>query len=128
MLIHDLGQIKPPSTNWRGLDATSEIATLDFAYHSILTNLLHLRQISLGHAAASTSTVPAAVAGADAGPSNTVSPAQTETAIYLDSARRNLLALITICASSDEQKTVAYLHWLVPEVPLFPTSFRTNRV
>ncbi|KAL2788070.1 hypothetical protein BJX66DRAFT_309495 [Aspergillus keveii] len=114
----DIDSIKPPSPNWRGLDATSEIATLDFAYHSILTNLLHLRQISLGHAAASTSTVPAAVAGADTGASNTTSPAQTETAIYLDSARRNLLALITICASSDEQKTVAYLHWTILYYPI----------
>lgn len=31
---------------------------------------------------------------------------------YLVSARRELLALIAICASNDTQKTVAYLHWL----------------
>ncbi|KAL2852782.1 hypothetical protein BJY01DRAFT_207585, partial [Aspergillus pseudoustus] len=131
----DIDLIKPPSPNWRGLDATSEIATLDFAYHSILTNLLHLRQISLGHTTASvpaasglrtgagtgTSTgTPRATTTTTATASTRTMPAspQTETAIYLDSARRNLLALITICASSDEQKTVAYLHWTILYYPI----------
>ncbi|CEL02596.1 hypothetical protein ASPCAL03763 [Aspergillus calidoustus] len=124
----DIDQIKPPSPDWRGLDATSEIATLDFAYHSILTNLLHLRQISLGHVAGTATSIPTSVAGAamdlgagaGAGPYSTPSQPQpqTETAIYLDSARRNLLALIRICASSDEQKTVAYLHWTILYYPI----------
>lgn len=32
---------------------------------------------------------------------------------YLGSARRELLSLVAICASTDTQKTAAYLHWLV---------------
>ncbi|KAL2812840.1 hypothetical protein BJX63DRAFT_236061 [Aspergillus granulosus] len=113
----DIDSIKPRSPDWHGLDTTSEIATLDFAYHSILTNLLHLRQISLGHATSlSTATATATGTGTD----STQLPAstQTETAIYLDSARRNLLALITICASTDEQTTVAYLHWTILYYPI----------
>ncbi|KAL3468254.1 hypothetical protein BJX64DRAFT_9 [Aspergillus heterothallicus] len=110
----DIDLIKPPSTNWRGLDSTSEIATLDFAYHSILTNLLHLRQISFGH----TTPIPTAAAAGSTTSTTTTPAPQTEADIYLDSARRNLLALITICASTDQQKTVAYLHWTILYYPI----------
>ncbi|KAL6231796.1 hypothetical protein BDW75DRAFT_233321 [Aspergillus navahoensis] len=86
-----VNQIKEPSPSWKGLDPASEIASLDFAYHCILTNLLHLRQIALG-----VHQTPAAEA--------------PDTSSYLDSARRGLQALISLCTSSDQQKTVAYLH------------------
>ncbi|KAL4921174.1 hypothetical protein BDW62DRAFT_175068 [Aspergillus aurantiobrunneus] len=88
----DIDQIRQPSPNWTGLDARSEIATLDFAYHCILTNLLHLRQIALG---------------------------QTPLDNYLDSARRGLQALISLCdTSSDVRKTAAYLHWTLLYYPI----------
>lgn len=78
--------MKVPSTSWTGLDRDSEIAALDFAYYSIMTNILHLHQTSPGKAVVDN---------------------------YLSSARQELLALITICGSSNGQKTAAYLHWLV---------------
>jgi hypothetical protein len=81
-----------PSPNWKGLDPASEIATLNFAYHCILTNLLHLRQIAVSVHQTPTAESP-------------------DTSSYLDSARRGLQALISLCTSSDPQKTVAYLHW-----------------
>ncbi|KAL2833340.1 hypothetical protein BDW59DRAFT_156841 [Aspergillus cavernicola] len=92
-----IDQIKPPSPTWRALDTSSEIASLDFAYHSILTNLHHLHQISLGH------------------PSPLISSPESES--YLDAARGGLRALLTLCASSDRLKTVAYLHWTLLYYP-----------
>ncbi|RDW59310.1 Zn(II)2Cys6 transcription factor [Aspergillus mulundensis] len=97
----DINQIKEPSPNWKGLDPASEIATLNFAYHCILTNLLHLRQIALGEPPT-------------AGPAAT----STDTDTYLDSARRGLQALITLCTSGDRHKTVAYLHWTLLFYPI----------
>ncbi|KAL4874997.1 hypothetical protein BJY04DRAFT_172419 [Aspergillus karnatakaensis] len=93
-VLSNIEQIKPPTHTWKGLDRTSELASLDFAFHSILTNLLHLRQITLAQ-----------------------SPVDT----YLDSARRGLKALLTLCASGDRQKTVAYLHWTLLYYPLTPS-------
>lgn len=43
-----------------------------------------------------------------------IAPGQATIETCLTSARQELQALITICESSDTQKTVAYLHWLVP--------------
>ncbi|OJJ03747.1 hypothetical protein ASPVEDRAFT_73383 [Aspergillus versicolor CBS 583.65] len=91
----DIDQIREPSPKWTGLDSASEIATLDFAYHCILTNLLHLRQLAL---------------------SNTAHLTPVET--YLDSARRGLHALISLCASDDRRQTVAYLHWTLLYYPI----------
>ncbi|KAL4755184.1 hypothetical protein BDW72DRAFT_55467 [Aspergillus terricola var. indicus] len=92
-------QIKEPSPNWKGLDPASEIATLNFAYHCILTNLLHLRQIAVSVHQTPTAEAP-------------------DTSSYLDSARRGLQALISLCTSSDKQKTVAYLHWTLLFYPI----------
>ncbi|KAL4906412.1 hypothetical protein BDW74DRAFT_176742 [Aspergillus multicolor] len=97
----DIDQIKDPSPNWKGLDPASEIATLNFAYHCILTNLLHLRQIAIGEPSTARSTTT-----------------NTDTDTYLDSARRGLQALITLCASGDRHKTVAYLHWTLLFYPI----------
>ncbi|KAL4981939.1 hypothetical protein BDW68DRAFT_183004 [Aspergillus falconensis] len=94
-----INQIKEPSPSWKGLDPSSEIATLNFAYHCILTNLLHLRQIALG-----VHQTPAAEAA--------------DISSYLDSARRGLQALIILCTSSNQQKTVAYLHWTLLFYPI----------
>ncbi|KAL4940393.1 hypothetical protein BDV06DRAFT_196706 [Aspergillus oleicola] len=92
----EISQINIPSPKWKGLELPSEIATLDFAYHSTLTTLLHLRQISLGHVQNQTAT-----------------PAVT----YPNSARSGLQAL-TLCASPDRQKTVAYLNWTLLYYPI----------
>ncbi|KAL4798787.1 hypothetical protein BDV19DRAFT_337019 [Aspergillus venezuelensis] len=92
-----INEINIASPIWKGLDSHSEIATLEFAYHSILTTLLHLRQISLAH-----------------DPNRTISPAET----YLNSARSGLNALLTLCASSDHHQTVAYLHWTLLYYPI----------
>ncbi|KAL5000668.1 hypothetical protein BDV10DRAFT_199930 [Aspergillus recurvatus] len=94
-----INQTKEPSPNWKDLDPASEIATLNFAYHCILTNLLHLRQIALG-----VHQTPAAEA--------------PDTSSYLGSARRGLQALISLCTSSDQQKTVAYLYWTLLFYPI----------
>ncbi|KAL4735079.1 hypothetical protein BDV11DRAFT_40391 [Aspergillus similis] len=94
-----INQIKEPSPNWKGLDPASEIATLNFAYHCILTNLLHLRQIAVSVHQTPTAEAP-------------------DTSSYLDSARRGLQALISLCTSSDQQKTVAYLHWTLLFYPI----------
>ncbi|EYE91868.1 fungal specific transcription factor domain-containing protein [Aspergillus ruber CBS 135680] len=87
----NIDQIKLPSTNWAGLDFHHEIATLDFAYHSIMTCILHL---------------------------HLATPDQKAADNYLGSARSELLALIAICASTDTQKTAAYLHWTLLYYPL----------
>ncbi|KAL3437730.1 hypothetical protein BDV09DRAFT_149323 [Aspergillus tetrazonus] len=94
-----INQIKEPSPNWRGLDPASEIATLNFAYYCILTNLLHLRQIAVSVHQTPTAESP-------------------DTPGYLDSARRGLQALISLCTSSDQHKTVAYLHWTLLFYPI----------
>ncbi|PWY69417.1 hypothetical protein BO83DRAFT_400327 [Aspergillus eucalypticola CBS 122712] len=87
----NIEQIKTPSPNWTGLDVNSEIATLNFSYHSIVTSILYLHQIAPGQATQET---------------------------CLTSARQELQALITICESSDTQKTVAYLHWTLLYYPI----------
>lgn len=44
-----------------------------------------------------------------------LTPGQTLTAkdLYLDSARQELSALVSICLSANKQSTVAFLHWSV---------------
>ncbi|KAE8412024.1 hypothetical protein BDV36DRAFT_272773 [Aspergillus pseudocaelatus] len=88
-----IDQIAPPSNRWKGLDSHSEIAALDFAYHSVMTTILHLIQLT---------------------------PGQTLTAkdLYLDSARQELSALVSICLSANKQSTVAFLHWTLLYYPL----------
>ncbi|KAE8336100.1 hypothetical protein BDV24DRAFT_142427 [Aspergillus arachidicola] len=88
-----IDEITPPSDRWKGLDNHSEIAALDFAYHSIMTTILHLIQLT---------------------------PGQTLTAkdLYLDSARQELSALVSICLSANKQSTVAFLHWTLLYYPL----------
>ncbi|KAB8220558.1 hypothetical protein BDV33DRAFT_191172 [Aspergillus novoparasiticus] len=88
-----IDEITPPSDRWKGLDSHSEIAALDFAYHSIMTTILHLIQLT---------------------------PGQTLTAkdLYLDSARQELSALVSICLSANKQSTVAFLHWTLLYYPL----------
>ncbi|RAH61716.1 hypothetical protein BO85DRAFT_455849 [Aspergillus piperis CBS 112811] len=87
----NIDQINTPSPDWTGLDVNSEIATLNFSYHSIMTSILYLHQIAPGQATIET---------------------------CLTSARQELQALITICESSDIQKTVAYLHWTLLYYPI----------
>ncbi|GFN20575.1 fatty acid synthase S-acetyltransferase [Aspergillus tubingensis] len=87
----NIDEIKTPSPHWTGLDINSEIATLNFSYHSIMTSILYLHQIAPGQATIET---------------------------CLTSARQELQALITICESSDTQKTVAYLHWTLLYYPI----------
>ncbi|KAE8389104.1 hypothetical protein BDV23DRAFT_194731 [Aspergillus alliaceus] len=87
----NINQMKLPCASWTGLDPDSEIAALDFAYHSIMTNILHLHQTAPGHAAVDN---------------------------YLGSARQELLALIKICGSRDAQKAASYLHWTLLYYPI----------
>ncbi|KNG83634.1 C6 transcription factor [Aspergillus nomiae NRRL 13137] len=88
-----IDKITTPSDRWKGLDTHSEIAALDFAYHSVMTTILHLIQLT---------------------------PGQTLTAkdLYLDSARQELSALVSICLSANKQSTVAFLHWTLLYYPL----------
>lgn len=87
MLIRTV-KIASVSHEWKGLDASSEISALDFAYHSIMTAIFHFTQITPGWIL-------------DAGE------------LYLQSARQGLSALVSMCLSSDKQGTVAFLHWWV---------------
>ncbi|GIJ90881.1 hypothetical protein Asppvi_009846 [Aspergillus pseudoviridinutans] len=79
-------QIALPSPKWRGLDVHSEVAALNFAYHSVMTTILHLSQVV---------------------------PNQHPEAgkLYLQSARQELSALISMCRSNDNENTAAFLHW-----------------
>ncbi|GLA82630.1 hypothetical protein AtubIFM56815_006817 [Aspergillus tubingensis] len=47
-----------------------------------------------------------------------IAPGQATIETCLTSARQELQALITICESSDTQKTVAYLHWTLLYYPI----------
>ncbi|BAE56300.1 unnamed protein product [Aspergillus oryzae RIB40] len=49
-----------------------------------------------------------------------LTPGQTLTAkdLYLDSARQELSALVSICLSANKQSTVAFLHWTLLYYPL----------
>lgn len=80
------GKIASPSALWKGLDMQSEIAALEFAFHSVMTAIFHLRQV-------------------------TSSQTATSTELYLQSARQPLSALVSMCLSCDKQSTVAFLHW-----------------
>ncbi|KAF9884782.1 hypothetical protein FE257_001272 [Aspergillus nanangensis] len=85
--------ISSPSPMWRGLDVHSEIAAMNFAYHSVRTTLLHVSQV-----------VPNQHLGAEE--------------LYLQSARQELSALVTMCLSSDNEGTAAFLHWTLLFWPL----------
>ncbi|RHZ46074.1 transcription factor domain-containing protein [Aspergillus thermomutatus] len=85
--------ISPPSPRWKGLDVRCEIATLDFGYHSIMTAILHLTQVSSDHVRGTRE-------------------------LYLQSARQELSALVCLCLPSDQQRTAAFLHWTLLYYPL----------
>ncbi|KAF4170997.1 hypothetical protein CNMCM8694_003798 [Aspergillus lentulus] len=41
-----IDQISSPSPQWKGLDFCCEVAALNYAYHSIMTTILHLAQVN----------------------------------------------------------------------------------
>ncbi|PLB53602.1 hypothetical protein P170DRAFT_469090 [Aspergillus steynii IBT 23096] len=92
--IHSkIDHIASPSPLWKGLDMQSEIAALEFSFHSVMTAIFHLRQVTSSQTAASTE-------------------------LYLQSARQPLSALVSMCLSCDKQSTVAFLHWTLLFYPL----------
>ncbi|KAI9036539.1 uncharacterized protein KD926_001750 [Aspergillus affinis] len=92
--IHSkIEQIASPSPLWKGLDMNSEVAALQFAFHSVMTAIFHLRQVTSSQTASSTE-------------------------LYLQSARQPLSALVSMCLSCDKQSTVAFLHWTLLYYPL----------
>ncbi|KAK1140656.1 hypothetical protein N8T08_009969 [Aspergillus melleus] len=92
--IHSkIEQIASPSPLWKGLDMNSEVAALQFAFHSVMTAIFHLRQV-------------------------TSSQTATSIELYLQSARQPLSALVSMCLSCDKQSTVAFLHWTLLYYPL----------
>ncbi|GFF41808.1 hypothetical protein IFM46972_06666 [Aspergillus udagawae] len=88
-----IDQISSPSPRWKGLDVRSEVAALDFGYHSIMTTILHLAQVNSDE-----------IHGAGE--------------LYLQSARQELSALVCLCRPSDQQRTAAFLHWTLLYYPL----------
>ncbi|KAE8153999.1 hypothetical protein BDV25DRAFT_148449 [Aspergillus avenaceus] len=88
-----IDQITSTSDKWKGLNPRSEVAALDFAFHSVMTTILQLIQLTADQ---TTSTKDR----------------------YLESARQELSALVSICLSADKQSTVAFLHWTLLYYPL----------
>lgn len=88
-----IDRVSPPSPQWKGLDVRCEVAALDFGFHSIMTTILHLTQVKSGE-----------IHGAGE--------------LYLQSARQELSALVSLCRPSDHQRTAAFLHWTLLYYPL----------
>jgi hypothetical protein len=74
------------SPNWRGLDCETEMSALKFAYQSIMTAILYLLQVDQG-----------------------LPPRSTES--YLQSARQELSALVSMCYTAEKQAAVSFLNW-----------------
>ncbi|KAJ5824879.1 hypothetical protein N7447_007219 [Penicillium robsamsonii] len=76
------------SFEWKGLDSQTEMSALKFAYQSVMTGILYLLQSD---------------------------PTQTtrSTESYLQSARRELSALVSMCHSAEKQTAVNFLNWTI---------------
>lgn len=77
------------SSEWKGLDSQTEMSALKFAYQSIMTGILYLLQSDPGQPTSSTES-------------------------YLQSARRELSALVSMCHSAEKQTAVNFLNWWGP--------------
>ncbi|KAJ6124374.1 hypothetical protein N7471_011691 [Penicillium samsonianum] len=76
------------SSEWKGLDSQTEMAALKFAYQSVMTGILYLLQSDPGQPTRSTES-------------------------YLQSARRELSALVSMCHSAEKQTAVNFLNWTI---------------
>lgn len=74
------------SSEWKGLDCQPEMSALKFAYQSVMTGILYLLQSDPGHPTRSTES-------------------------YLQSAREELLALVSMCHTAEKQTAVNFLNW-----------------
>ncbi|KAJ5447348.1 hypothetical protein N7445_002169 [Penicillium cf. griseofulvum] len=82
-------QMASLSIEWKGLDSQTEMSALKFAYQSVMTGILYLLQ-------------------SDPGRQTTRS-----TESYLQSARRELSALVSMCHSAEKQTAVNFLNWTI---------------
>ncbi|OQE41980.1 hypothetical protein PENCOP_c004G03194 [Penicillium coprophilum] len=76
------------SFEWKGLDSQTEMSALKFAYQSVMTGILYLLQSDPGQNICSTES-------------------------YLQSARRELSALVSMCQSAKKQTAVNFLNWTI---------------
>ncbi|KAJ5952952.1 uncharacterized protein N7479_011365 [Penicillium vulpinum] len=76
------------SVEWKGLDSQTEMSALKFAYQSVMTGILYLLQSDPGQTTRSTDS-------------------------YLQSARRELSALVSMCHSAEKQTAVNFLNWTI---------------
>lgn len=79
-------QIDALSSEWKGLDRQTEMSALKFAYQSIMTGILYLLQTD-----------------SDQPPHSTNG--------YLQSARQELTALVSMCHTAEKQTAVSFLNW-----------------
>ncbi|CAG8890453.1 unnamed protein product [Penicillium egyptiacum] len=83
-----MNHIASLSSEWKGLDSQTEMSALKFAYQSVMTGILYLLQSDLGQPTSSTEN-------------------------YLQSARRELSALVSMCHSAEKQSAVNFLNWTI---------------
>ncbi|KAJ5474328.1 hypothetical protein N7475_003894 [Penicillium sp. IBT 31633x] len=88
--MHQLASL---SLEWKGLDSQTEMSALKFAYQSVMTGILYLLQSDPNQS--------------------------TSTDGYLQSARQELLALVSMCHSAEKQTAVNFLNWTIL---LYPTT------
>lgn len=74
------------SSEWKGLDSQPEMSALKFAYQSVMTGILYLLQTDPGQ------------------------PTRSKDS-YLQSAREELLALVSMCHTAEKQTAVNFLNW-----------------
>lgn len=79
-----------------GLEPANEISALQFAHHSIRTTVLYLSEQSPGLALGFGESL-------------------------LRSARQELSSLMAICLISEKHNAVAFLHWSVSIIPVYPS-------
>ncbi|CAI7650547.1 unnamed protein product [Penicillium glandicola] len=76
------------SLEWKGLDSQTEMSALKFAYQSVMTGILYFLQPDSGQTISSTES-------------------------YLQSACRELSALVSMCHSAEKQTAVNFLNWTI---------------
>ncbi|KAJ5173807.1 uncharacterized protein N7500_001738 [Penicillium coprophilum] len=84
--------ISRPYPAWKGLDAQSEIAALQFAHHSVMVTIFHIID--------------------DVGTQSVVRKQG------LLAAHQGISSLVSICISAEKQSTLALLHWTLLVHPI----------
>ncbi|KAK9853693.1 uncharacterized protein MYU51_005071 [Penicillium brevicompactum] len=85
---HRMNQIDTLSSEWKGLDRQTEMSALKFAYQSVMTGILYLLQADSDQPLHSTDG-------------------------YLQSARQELSALVSMCHTAEKQTAVSFLNWTI---------------